>query len=297
MERIFEFTVRPDELPCTLGEYLRARGFSRQIIIHLKKTLMGIQVNGQWAYVRTVLQAGDLVTIHLSETESSEKIPPVPMELDILYEDQDILVVNKPADTPVHPSLHNYENTLANGIAWYFQQKGDPFVFRCINRLDRDTTGLLILGKNAYSASVLSSQMKKREIHRTYLGAAQGIPQPPEGTVTAPIAREKDSAILRCVDFQHGEEAVTHYKTLCTEKDSSLIRFSLETGRTHQIRVHMKYLGTPLLGDYLYNPEYSKIKRVALHSYSLEFRHPVTNEELYFQSPLPKDMAELFPSF
>ena len=297
MERIFEFTVRPDELPCTLGEYLRARGFSRQIIIHLKKTPMGIQVNGQWAYVRTVLQAGDLVAIHLSETESSEKIPPVPMELDILYEDQDILVVNKPADTPVHPSLHNYENTLANGIAWYFQQKGEPFVFRCINRLDRDTTGLLILGKNAYSASVLSSQMKKREIHRTYLGAAQDIPQPPEGTVTAPIAREKDSAILRCVDFQHGEEAVTHYKTLCTEKDSSLIRFSLETGRTHQIRVHMKYLGTPLLGEYLYNPEYSKIKRVALHSYSLEFRHPVTNEELYFQSPLPKDMAELFPSF
>lgn len=297
MERIFEFTVRPDELPCTLGEYLRARGFSRQIIIHLKKTPMGIQVNGQWAYVRTVLQAGDLVTIHLSETESSEKIPPVLMELDILYEDQDILVVNKPADTPVHPSLHNYENTLANGIAWYFQQKGEPFVFRCINRLDRDTTGLLILGKNAYSASVLSSQMKKREIHRTYLGAAQDIPQPPEGTVAAPIAREKDSAILRCVDFQHGEEAVTHYKTLCTEKDSSLIRFSLETGRTHQIRVHMKYLGTPLLGDYLYNPEYSKIKRVALHSYSLEFRHPVTNEELYFQSPLPKDMAELFPSF
>ena len=297
MERIFEFTVRSDELPCTLGEHLRARGFSRQIIIHLKKTPMGIQVNGQWAYVKTVLQAGDLVTIHLSETESSEKIPPVPMELDILYEDQDILVVNKPADTPVHPSLHNYENTLANGIAWYFQQKEEPFVFRCINRLDRDTTGLLILGKNAYSASVLSSRMKKREIRRTYLGAARGIPQPPEGTVTAPIAREKDSAILRCVDFQHGEEAVTHYKTLCTEKDSSLIRFSLETGRTHQIRVHMKYLGTPLLGDYLYNPEYSKIKRVALHSYSLEFRHPVNNEELYFQSPLPKDMAELFPSF
>ena len=227
MERILEFTVRPDELPCTLGEYLRARGFSRQIIIHLKKTPMGIQVNGQWAYVRTVLQAGDLVTIHLSETEFSEKIPPVPMELDILYEDQDILVVNKPADTPVHPSLHNYENTLANGIAWYFQQKGEPFVFRCINRLDRDTTGLLILGKNAYSASVLSSRMKKREIRRTYLGAARGIPQPPEGTVTAPIAREKDSAILRCVDFQRGEEAVTHYETLCTEKGSSLIRFSL----------------------------------------------------------------------
>ena len=110
MERIFEFTVRPEELPCTLGEYLRARGFSRQIIIHLKKTTLGIQVNGQWAYVRTLLKEGDLVRILLKEEESSEKILPVPMDLDILYEDPDILVVNKPADTPVHPSIHNYEN-------------------------------------------------------------------------------------------------------------------------------------------------------------------------------------------
>ena len=174
MERIFEFTVKPEEVPCTLGEYLRARGFSRQIIIHLKKTPMGIQVNGQWAYVRTALKEGDIVRILLKEEESSEKILPVPMDLDILYEDPDILVVNKPADTPVHPSIHNYENTLANGIAWYFQQKGEPFIFRCINRLDRDTTGLLILGKNAYSASILSSSMKNREIRRTYLGIARG---------------------------------------------------------------------------------------------------------------------------
>ena len=183
MERIFEFTVKPEEVPCTLGEYLRARGFSRQIIIHLKKTPMGIQVNGQWAYVRTALKEGDIVRILLKEEESSEKILPVPMDLDILYEDPDILVVNKPADTPVHPSIHNYENTLANGIAWYFQQKGEPFIFRCINRLDRDTTGLLILGKNAYSASILSSSMKNREIRRTYLGIARGTPVPLKGTI------------------------------------------------------------------------------------------------------------------
>ena len=258
---------------------------------------MGIQVNGQWAYVKTVLKEGDLVRILLKEEESSEKILPVPMDLDILYEDPDILVVNKPADTPVHPSIHNYENTLANGIAWYFQQKGEPFIFRCINRLDRDTTGLLILGKNAYSASILSSSMKNRKIRRTYLGIALGTPVPLKGTVDAPIARETDSAILRCVDFEKGERSVTHYETLCTREGCSLIRFSLETGRTHQIRVHMKYLGVPLLGDYLYNPDYSKIKRVALHSYSLEFSHPVTHENLHFQAPLPKDMVELFPSF
>ena len=297
MERIFEFKVKPEEVPCTLGEYLRARDFSRQIIIQLKKTPMGIQANGHWAYVKTALKEGDLIRILLKEGKSSEKILPVPMDLDILYEDPDILVVNKPADTPVHPSIHNYENTLANGIAWYFQQKGEPFIFRCINRLDRDTTGLLILGKNAYSASVLSSDMKGRRIHRTYLGISRGTPFPLQGTVDAPIAREKDSAILRCVDFEKGEGAVTHYETLCTREDCSLIRFSLETGRTHQIRVHMKYLGTPLLGDYLYNPEYSRIKRVALHSFSLSFSHPVTRESLYFQAPLPKDMAELFPSF
>lgn len=297
MDRIFEFTVCPEELPCTVGEYLQARNFSRQIMIHLKKTPMGILVNDQWAYVRTPLREGDRIRVLLTEAESSENILPVPMPLDILYEDPDILVVNKPADTPVHPSLRNYENTLANGVAWYYRQKGESFVFRCINRLDRDTTGLLVLGKNAYSASVLSSQMKKRAIHRTYLGAAGGILQPSRGTVDAPIARAQDSAILRCVDFERGDPAVTHYETLCAGDGCSLVRFSLETGRTHQIRVHMKHLGVPLLGDYLYNPEYSKIKRVALHSWSLEFDHPVTKEHLYFQCPLPKDMAELFPSF
>lgn len=294
MDRIFQYTVQSSDLPCTVGEYLKRKGYSRQIIIHLKKTKNGILVNHTWAYVKTILQPGDLLTITLTEESSSEHIIPLPMPLCIVYEDEDILVLDKPSDTPVHPSVNNYDNTLANGVADYYQRQGQDFTFRCINRLDRDTTGLLILAKNALSASILSAQMKRREIHRTYLAVVSGTPSPSSGTITAPIARKEGSAIERCVDFARGEHAVTHYQVIKTEGSISLVQLSLETGRTHQIRVHMNYLHHPLLGDYLYHPDYSLIKRVSLHSCSLRFAHPVTGVPLEFHAPLPKDMAGLF---
>ena len=228
------------------------------------------------------------------EETPSENIIPVHLPLNIVYEDEDILLINKPADMPVHPSINNYDNTLANGIAYYYKLQGKPFVFRCINRLDRDTTGLLIIAKNALSASILSNQMKKREIHRTYLAIVSGIPEKEANTITAPIARKENSAIERCVDFMNGEHAVTHYQTVASKEDYSLLKLSLETGRTHQIRVHAKYIGNPLLGDYLYNPDFSKIQRVALHSYRLNFMHPITEKLMSFSAPLPKDMADLF---
>lgn len=293
MTRIFNYHISPAEAPCTVGDYLKQKGYSRQIIIHLKKTEKGILVNGDWAYVKTVLCPGDCMTITLTEESPSENIVPVPMELDIVYEDEDILLLNKPSDTPVHPSVNNYDNTLANGTAYYYRQKGENFVFRCINRLDRDTTGLLILAKNALAASILSNQMKQREIHRTYLAVVRGTVTPPCGMIQAPIARKADSAIERCVDFERGERALTHYKTLKSENNLSLVEFSLETGRTHQIRVHMQYLGYPLLGDYLYNPDFSLINRVSLHSFSLAFTHPITGAFMRFSTPLPKDMADI----
>lgn len=293
MNRIFEYKITPSDVPCTVGEYLKKKGYSRQIIIHLKKTEHGILQNGEWAYVRTPLIPGDVLKITLLEESASEHIIPVPMELDIIYEDEDLLVVNKPFDMPVHPSIHNYDNTLANGMAYYFQQKGETFIFRCINRLDRDTTGLLILAKNALSASILSNDMKARKIHRTYRAVVSGIPVPASGTMDAPIARKQDSAIERCVDFEKGEPAVTHYHVLETKENLALVELSLETGRTHQIRVHMQHMGCPLLGDYLYNPDFSLINRVSLHSYSLSFIHPITGKSMYFCAPLPKDMAGL----
>ena len=293
MNRIFEYTITPSDVPCTVGEYLKKKGYSRQIIIHLKKTEHGILQNGEWAYVRTPLVPGDVLKITLLEESASEHILPVPMEPDIVYEDEDLLVVNKPFDMPVHPSIHNYDNTLANGMAYYFQQKGETFIFRCINRLDRDTTGLLILAKNALSASILSNDMKTRKIHRTYQAVVSRIPVPASGTIDAPIARKEDSAIERCVDFEKGESAVTHYRTLKTKENLALVELSLETGRTHQIRVHMQHIGCPLLGDYLYHPDFTLINRVALHSYSLTFDHPITGKSMYFCAPLPKDMAGL----
>lgn len=293
MNRIFEYTITPSDVPCTVGEYLKKKGYSRQIIIHLKKTEHGILQNGEWAYVRTPLVPGDVLKITLLEESASEHILPVPMEPDIVYEDEDLLVVNKPFDMPVHPSIHNYDNTLANGMAYYFQQKGETFIFRCINRLDRDTTGLLILAKNALSASILSNDMKARKIHRTYQAVVSRIPVPASGTIDAPIARKEDSAIERCVDFEKGEPAVTHYRTLETKENLALVELSLETGRTHQIRVHMQHMGCPLLGDYLYNPDFTLINRVSLHSYSLSFVHPIAGKSMYFCAPLPKDMAGL----
>lgn len=292
MKRIFHYTINEKEAGNTVEQFLRAHGYSRHVIIHLKKTKNGITVNGEWAYVRTLLSHGDFLTILLEEDTSSEHILPMPIPFAIAYEDEDILVVNKPADTPIHPSQNNYDNTLANGIAWYYGRQGQKFVYRCINRLDRDTTGLLIIAKHMLSAAILSQMMLDRQIHRTYLAIVDGIP-PKSGIIDAPIGRVDGSAITRHVDFANGERAVTHYRRIWTDQTISLVELKLETGRTHQIRVHMQHLGYPLLGDYLYHPDRSRITRQALHSYHLEFIHPITKEALSFTAPLPEDMASL----
>ena len=169
---------------------------------------------------------------------------------------------------------------------WYYQQKGETFVYRCINRLDRDTTGLLIVAKNMLSGGILSDMSKKREIQREYLAIAEGeVPQ--EGVIDAPIARKEESVIERCVDFEKGDRAVTHYWRLDYRNGYSLVRLKLETGRTHQIRVHMKYIGYPLTGDYLYNPDYRILDHQALHSWKLAFRHPVTGAQMQFKADPP----------
>ena len=198
---------------------------------------------------------------------SGASIIPVPLHLDILYEDEDILVLNKPADMPVHPSAGNYENTLANGVAWYYQQQGEAFVYRCINRLDRDTTGVLVLAKNPLSGALLSAQMKQRQIRRTYLALTDGIP-PERGTISAPVARMDASVITREVNFERGETAVTHYERLAVSNGYALVELHLDTGRTHQIRVHMKYIAVHCLGIFWYHPVLTGFGRQALHSSS-----------------------------
>ena len=292
MKRIFNYTIPTEYNEQTLLSFLKSKKFSSQIMTHLKRTENGILLNGAWGRVRDILHTSDALTIQLIEEDSSENIVPINLPLDIMYEDEDILVINKAADMPIHPSQGNYDNTLANAVAYYYQQKGESFTYRCINRLDRDTTGLLIIAKHMYSASLLSEMVANREIHREYLAIATGE-VPESGTIIAPIARVNGSTIERHVDEEQGDYACTHYRRLDFNNGYSLVSLKLETGRTHQIRVHMKHIGHPLPGDFLYNPDYSVIDRQALHSHKLSFNHPITGEYMEFVAELPEDMKSI----
>lgn len=296
MNRMFSYTITEQEEGLTIGQFLKNQGYSHPMIVHLKKTERGIVLNGEWSYVYIKLKKDDVLEISLMETENSENIPLTPISIEdfmkmVVYEDEDILVMNKPAELPVHPSMGHHEDTLANYCAYYFHELCNSeggFIFRCVNRLDRDTSGLVLIAKNMFSSARLSEQQLNREIHRTYMAIATGI-TPENGTINLPIARKEASVIERCVDMERGESAVTHYTRLDTQNNYSLLKIQLETGRTHQIRVHMNAIGHPLPGDFLYNPDYTHIKRQALHSYRLEFSHPVTNKALSFTQNPPED--------
>lgn len=296
MRRIFTYRMTCDTdsaAPHTVGQLLLSHGYSRRLIIDLKKSADGLTIGKNQVYVTHRMAPDEILTVRLPEECASEKIVPTKMPLDIVYEDEDIVVVNKASNVPIHPSQGNFSNSLANGMAWYYAEKGEAFTFRVINRLDRDTTGLLILAKHALSACILSDRIKNRRIRRTYLAAVCGkLPEQEHGTICAPIARVDGSTIERQVDFACGERAVTHYRVLscCSNLDASLVELTLETGRTHQIRVHMKYSGHPLFGDFLYNPDYRYIRRQSLHSWKLAFDHPITNAPLFFQAAPPDDM-------
>ena len=293
MERILTYPVPPLEEGLCVAQFLKKRRYSSANITDLKKMEGSILINGSPAFMVARLHAGDVLTVRIRELVSSPKIPPSPIPLNIVYEDEDLLVVNKPADMPIHPSMHNYTNSLGNAAAWYFAQQNCPFVFRCINRLDHNTSGLTIIAKHLVSGSILSSMVKGREIHREYLGIVRGTLTPPSGTITAPLGRKPGSVIERTIDFENGESAVTHYQAIAVRNGHTLVRLHLETGRTHQIRIHMKYLGHPLIGDSLYNPDMEWSQRQALHSYRLCFTHPITGEAMEFTSPLPKDMCRV----
>lgn len=293
MIREFDYLIEKEYENKTILDFLKKHHYSHAVLVHLKKTPESILLNGVWEYVTTKLHAGDKLHISLIENEVSD-ILPVAHEFSIIYEDEDILVVNKPAQMPVHPSLNHYENTLANAVCHYYSSKNIPYTFRCVNRLDRDTTGLTILAKHMLSSAILSEAVTKRAISREYLAIAVGETDE-SGTIDAPIGRKADSSIERVIDYENGERAITHYKKIAYKNGLSLLSLKLETGRTHQIRVHMKSIGHPLIGDFLYHPASTEMERQALHSYRLTFAHPVTGELMCFTAPLPEDMRAFFP--
>ncbi len=293
MNRNIDYIIGEDSAGLRVEQFLRRKRYSGQNLSEIKRMPKSILVNGVHYYMRQELSTGDHLQVRICETQNSEKIPPTKLPLDIIYEDEDLLVLNKPAGMPIHPSLNNYTNSIANALAYYFQSQGKPFIFRCCNRLDRDTSGLTIVSKHLVSGSILSDMTKYREVHREYLAIARGSVTPSEGTIQAPLGRKEGTIIERTVDWEHGEDAVTHYKVVKEANGHSLVSLRLETGRTHQIRIHMKYLGYPLIGDYLYNPDMEYMTRQALHSHHMEFTHPITGEHMSFTAPLPEDMARV----
>ena len=293
MNRNIDYIIDEDSAGLRVEQFLRRKRYSGQNLSEIKRMPKSILVNGVHYYMRQELSKGDHLQVRICETQNSEKIPPTKLPLDIIYEDEDLLVLNKPAGMPIHPSLNNYTNSMANALAYYFQSQGKPFIFRCCNRLDRDTSGLTIVSKHLVSGSILSDMTKYREVHREYLAIARGSVTPSEGTIQAPLGRKEGTIIERTVDWEHGEDAVTHYKVVKEANGHSLVSLRLETGRTHQIRIHMKYLDYPLIGDYLYNPDMEYMTRQALHSHHMEFTHPITGEHMSFTAPLPEDMARV----
>ncbi len=408
----------------TVEAFLRSKGYSRTTLYHLRNTralseashittdvpsanadarnictsaarighaaetrpdgIDGLVLNGHRSYLKEVLSTGDRLRCNILETEDSPNVIETEIPLSIVYEDEDLLVIDKPAGLPIHPSMGHYEHTLGNALCWYTHHVlgYEHYVNRIVNRLDRDTSGLLIAAKNMHAAARLGDMIRAHAIQREYLAIASGdvrdlfrcagtaaskectlsrcmrtdqyetrpvkeSPQnsisTPKGaalpsglylsrsadpayacarlqnldgsfpdsladipalrdpadsilglhfTVNAPIGRKEDSVIERCINYAEGDYAVTHGLLLSynKEKDLSLLRLKLETGRTHQIRVHMKYLGHPLPGDFLYHADDRYITRQPLHSWRLRFRHPISGKQLELTAPLPADM-------
>lgn len=252
-----------------------------------------ISINKNICDTRNLVNLGDVLEIDFDFPEDNSNILPTQMNLDIIYEDDWFLVVNKPAGIPIHPSRLHYTDSLSNGIKFYFDSIGLAKKIRPVNRLDLDTSGLVLFAKCEYIQEAFAKQMANKTFQKEYLCLVKGFLKQKNGTIHLPIARKAGSIIERCIDKNSGQPSITHYEVIKEFSNYSLVRCQLETGRTHQIRVHMSAIGHPLLGDTLYDTKSELINRQALHSYQIACIHPVSKKNLIFESELPLDMEIL----
>lgn len=295
--REIEYTVTEADGRLTAGEIMRERlMLSSREVSRCKLFEDGVMCKGNPIRVISELEPGEVLTVRLYEDiENGSLIIPSDEPIDIVYEDEDLILLNKKGDMVVHPSYAHYKDSLSNALAGYYKKTGQEHVMRVIGRLDRETSGLIIFAKNRHSASILSRKSERMSRRKEYLALCSGIFETKEGTVDAPIERIPRQRMIREVR-DDGKRAVTHYKVEKELKDFSLVRLRLDTGRTHQIRVHMSYLGHPLLGDNLYGKDIQDNKgltRAALHACHLEFEQPITGEKLSFEAQLPEDMQNV----
>ncbi len=292
MERILSVTVDADCAGRDVKYILKTRlMMSARLIVQLKRREDGIMLNGAPVYVTHKVAEGDVLVLKISEEgERSPNVVATEGEVEVVYEDDDVMLINKPAGLSVHPSMGNYYDTLANRVAYRSRERGESFVFRPVNRLDRNTSGLMLVAKNSYAQDRLSHQHRSGELVRSYIALCCGVIKDDAGVIEAPIARARESAIEREVRSD-GKYARTGYQVIERFDVATLVRLTPVTGRTHQIRVHMAHIGHPLAGDFLYGQECCEvISRHALHSYKISFAQPCTGQWMEFSSALPSDM-------
>lgn len=297
------YIVPPEEEGFILKTVLQKRLMvSRKLLSRIKLTERGITVNGERQYINIKVKAGDRVEIRMEE-EQSEDILPQDLPLHILHEDEHLLILAKDAGIIVHPTHGHYVNTIANGVVYHWQQSGITCRFRPVHRLDQETSGVLAIAKTPYVHQQISEQMIQHLVKKEYLAFVWGTVASPSGTINEPIDRDPEQPHVRIVR-PDGYRAVTHYEVVKQFEKAALVRIWLETGRTHQIRVHMRHLGHPLLGDKMYLLEQygddaadleatGRLHRQALHAFKLGFVHPGTRGWTEFNAPLPADLSEL----
>lgn len=286
-----EWRVSPDEDGMLLREFLlKEKGISRRALTAIKFEGGQILVNNFPVTVRYMLRTGDTILIIFPPEKRSLKIAPENKKIDIVYEDEHILVINKPPFMAVIPSRDHQSGTLANALIHYYNENGWNYTTHIVNRLDRNTSGLMVIAKHRLAHYLFSKQHKDGKLKRRYEALVHGIVEEDSGVIHAPIGRKKDSIIEREVT-EDGQAAVTHFRALkrLPAKDMSWLSLQLETGRTHQIRVHLSYIGHPLFGDDLYGGRLININRQALHSKELSFYHPILEKDLHFSISLPND--------
>ncbi len=292
--RRLEFPIGPEEAGIRADALLRKRlGLSGTVVRRIKWLPDGILADGERVNAGFRPREGQTLSVRLSDPERRSGIVPAPGPLEIVYEDGDVVVLNKAAGVSVHPGPGHFDDTLGNFLLHHYDREGETADFHPVHRLDRGTSGLMVAAKHPHAQEVLKKQLHTESFRRVYLAVCEGIPEPPSGTLDAPLGPKPGSLVEQTVR-PDGKPARTRYEVLERWGGRALLSLELETGRTHQIRVHLAHIGHPLTGDFLYGAEdRALIGRPALHSGRLSFLHPITGERLQFTLPLPEDMARL----